>query len=243
MLGSGGLPLWPVRGRRLRQREAPSPTALQALPIFVRSRSAAQGAGRGTRSEHGDARPRALDSPLASHQPLFDSSGAILCINLMLGEFRYLSQAGSARCIAEEQRRRRLSRRSPSPRPLVDTFTFGFPQPIRAFGITFSSTFAINNGDYLLTTDRGDVIPSYFDPVFPGFSLGQFAGFISDEPFNSVTVSSTVNALYGMDDLVFARSVPEPSSLVLVSIGLFGLGVHAGTRQLRSEADQPSKHK
>ena len=111
-------------------------------------------------------------------------------------------------------------------RPLVDTFTFGFPQPIRAFGITFSSTFAVNNGDYLLTTDRGDVIPSYFDPVFPGFSLGQFAGFISDEPFNSVTVSSTVNALYGMDDLVFARSVPEPSSLVLLSLGLFGLGLH-----------------
>ena len=32
--------------------------------------------------------------------------------------------------------------------PLVDTFTFEFPQPIRAFGITFSSTFAINNGDW-----------------------------------------------------------------------------------------------
>ncbi len=116
--------------------------------------------------------------------------------------------------------------------PLVDTFTFGFPQPIRAFGITFSSTFAINNGDYLLTTDRGDVIPSFFDPLFPGFPLGQFAGFVSDEPFNSVTVSSTANALYGMDDLVFARSVPEPSSLVLLSLGLFGLG--AGTRRLRA---------
>jgi PEP-CTERM motif len=117
-------------------------------------------------------------------------------------------------------------------RPLVDTFTFGFPQPIRAFGITFSSTFAVQNGDYLLTTDRGDVVPSFFDPVFPGFSLGQFAGFISDEPFNSVRVSSTANALYGMDDLVFARSVPEPSSLVLLSLGLFGLG--AGTRRLRA---------
>ena len=115
--------------------------------------------------------------------------------------------------------------------PLVDTFTFRFPQPIRAFGITFSSTFAISNGDYLLTTDRGDVIPSFFDPLTPGFPLGQFAGFVADEPFDSVTVSSTANALYGMDDLVFARSVPEPSSLVLLSFGLFGLG--AGTRRLR----------
>jgi len=104
--------------------------------------------------------------------------------------------------------------------PLFDTFTFTFLQPVRAFGITFSSTFANQNGDYLLTTDRGDVVPSFFDPVFPGFSLGQFAGFISEKPFNRVTVSSTANALYGMDDLVFARSVPEPSSLLLLSVGL-----------------------
>ena len=125
-------------------------------------------------------------------------------------------------------------------RPLVDTFTFGFPQPIRAFGITFSSTFANQNGDYLLTTDRGDVVPSFFDPLFPGFPLGQFAGFISDEPFNSVRVSSTANALYGMDDLVFARSVPEPSSLVLLSFGLFGLG--AGTLRLRANRRSDKCH-
>jgi hypothetical protein len=117
-------------------------------------------------------------------------------------------------------------------RPLVDTFTFGFPQPIRAFGITFSSTFATQNGDYLLTTDRGDVVPSFFDPLFPGFSLGQFAGFISDEPFTRVRVSSTANALYGMDDLVYATPVPEPSALVLVSFGLLGLGV--STRRFRA---------
>jgi len=104
--------------------------------------------------------------------------------------------------------------------PLVDTFTFGFNQPIRAFGITFSSTFANHDGDYLLTTNRGEVIPSFFDPLFPGFPLGQFAGFISDEPINRVTVSSTANALYGMDDLVSATPVPEPSALLLLGTGM-----------------------
>ena len=106
-------------------------------------------------------------------------------------------------------------------RPLVDTFTFSFGQPVTAFGITFSSTFANHDGDYLLTTDRGDVVPSFFDPVFPNFDLGQFAGFISSTPFAGVTVSSVVNALYGMDDLVFARFVaPEPSAVTLLGIGL-----------------------
>jgi len=110
-------------------------------------------------------------------------------------------------------------------RPLVDTFTFEFSQPIRAFGITFSSTFANHDGDYLLTTNRGDVIPSFFDPVYPGFGLGQFAGFISDDSFTRVTVSSTANALYGMDDLIYARPVPEPSSLVLLSLGTTCSGI------------------
>jgi len=107
----------------------------------------------------------------------------------------------------------------------VDTFTFEFSQPIRAFGITFSSTFANHDGDYLLTTNRGDVIPSFFDPVYPGFGLGQFAGFISDDSFTRVTVSSTANALYGMDDLIYARPVPEPSSLVLLSLGTTCSGI------------------
>jgi hypothetical protein len=109
--------------------------------------------------------------------------------------------------------------------PLVDTFTFGFPQAITVFGITFSSTFATDNGSYLLTSNNGDVVPSFFDPLFPGSPIGQFAGFISDAPFNTVVVSSTVNALYGMDDLIYARSVatPEPPTLWLLLSALSGL--------------------
>ncbi|MFM7449265.1 MAG: hypothetical protein ACKO24_11785 [Leptolyngbyaceae cyanobacterium] len=93
--------------------------------------------------------------------------------------------------------------------PLVDTFTFGFSQPITAFGITFSSTFANTPGAYLATTNLGDVASSSFDPL-PGFSdIGEFVGFTSARPFTSVTISSTVNAYYGMDDLIYAAQ-PTP---------------------------------
>ena len=119
--------------------------------------------------------------------------------------------------------------------PLVDTFTFGFNQPIRAFGITFSSTFANHDGDYLLTTDSGEVIPSFFDPIYPGFGLGQFAGFISDDPFDRVTVSSTANALYGMDDLVYATPIPEPGTLLLVGTGLVAVARRRLTRSKHSK--------
>jgi hypothetical protein len=121
-------------------------------------------------------------------------------------------------------------------RPLIDTFTFGFDQSINAFGITFSSTFATADGSYLLTTDLGDVVPSFFDPLFPGFPLGQFAGFISDRPLSRVTVSSTVNALYGMDDLIFARAiVPEPSALTLFGIGFLSLFAFGWWRRKRAQ--------
>jgi hypothetical protein len=118
-------------------------------------------------------------------------------------------------------------------RPLVDTYSFGFdhisPAGINAFGITFSSTFANHNGDFFMKTSNGDVIPSFFDPLFPGFPLGGFVGMISDQPFVSVTIGSTANALYGLDNLTFAirRSfpVPEPGTVWLFAAGALAAGL------------------
>jgi hypothetical protein len=44
-------------------------------------------------------------------------------------------------------------------------------------------------GAYSATNDLGDVALSFFDP-FPGFSTGQFVGFISDTPFSAVTIAA-----------------------------------------------------
>ncbi len=123
--------------------------------------------------------------------------------------------------------------------PLLDTFTFGFHQPINAFGITFSSTFATTPGAYLATNNLGDVASSSFDPLFPGFPLGEFVGFKSDRPFTSVTISSTVNALYGMDDLIFARPSTEPISEPHSILGIFISG--GAMWHMRKKLNTPTK--
>lgn len=107
--------------------------------------------------------------------------------------------------------------------PTRDTITFSFEQSITAFGISFN-TFATQTGDYTITTNLGDVAPSFFDPSFPGATTGAFAGLISDTPFNAVTIDAIAFARYGLDDLTFARPVPEPRSMV-GSLTALGLGV------------------
>ena len=110
-------------------------------------------------------------------------------------------------------------------RPLVDTFTFDFERPIRAFGITFSSTYANRPGDYYALTDTGERALSSFDPVWPGGDIGEFVGLVADRPFSAVTIGSSANAYYGMDDLVMAAPVPLPASLFLMGLGLGALAL------------------
>jgi hypothetical protein len=97
-----------------------------------------------------------------------------------------------------------------------DTMTFTFPVAINVFGISIN-TFATMTGDYLLTTNRGSVVPSFFNP-FPGAGTGQFAGFITTQPFTSITISAPGGFSYTLDNLTFAAT-PEPGT-----VGLFGLG-------------------
>jgi hypothetical protein len=113
-----------------------------------------------------------------------------------------------------------------------EPITFSFPSPIVAFGISFN-TFATAAGAYTLTTDLGDIAPSSLNP-FPGFTTGQFAGFVSDTPFSAVTVSPVgeVPFPYTLDDLTFvARTptgVPEPATY--------------GRMAIRSPAQELSPH-
>ena len=104
-----------------------------------------------------------------------------------------------------------------------DIVTLTFPALVTGFGVSFN-TFATTAEAYSLTTNLGDIAPSAYDP-FPGFNTGQFAGFLIDEPVSSVTIRTTVPAQFGLDDLIVAQPIPEPSSLTLFALsaaGLFG---------------------
>jgi hypothetical protein len=74
---------------------------------------------------------------------------------------------------------------------------------------------------------------SVFD-LFPGFSIGQFVGFISDTPFSAVTIAAPGGFTYTLDDLNFVpMAVPGPAPLIPVGAGLAGVGTTSWKRSRR----------
>jgi PEP-CTERM motif len=113
----------------------------------------------------------------------------------------------------------------------TDSMTFTFTKPLTAFGIDIN-TFATATGDYIATTNNGDVINSFFNP-FPSFGTGEFIGFSSTTPFTSVTISSPTGIAYTLDTLR-AQAVPEPATLAV--FGTLALGAFGVRRRMKATA-------
>ncbi|RYD66580.1 MAG: PEP-CTERM sorting domain-containing protein [Verrucomicrobiaceae bacterium] len=107
------------------------------------------------------------------------------------------------------------------------TATFTFAQAITAFAIDIN-TFATANGSYTATLDTGDTAESIFE-TFPGAGTGQFLGFVSSNPFTTVTLADTGFA-FTLDTLVYGAkesvvpAVPEPATWAMMFLGLGFVG-------------------
>ena len=100
-----------------------------------------------------------------------------------------------------------------------DTITFTFDTPILAFGISFD-TYSVNAGTYEIINEFGDVVASDYDP-FPGLGTGQFAGLISDSPFQEITIRCTrgFEDTYALDDMIYAMPLTHPTLTMIYPNG------------------------
>ncbi len=65
-----------------------------------------------------------------------------------------------------------------------------------------------------------DAEATILDGVFPAYT-GMFLGIVSDEPFSAVRITAGYRVSYFMDNVSYpAAAVPEPSTLLLVAVGL-----------------------
>jgi hypothetical protein len=107
-----------------------------------------------------------------------------------------------------------------------ESITFTFSTPLLAFGIDINTSAPNSVGDYKATIDGNpsNSVVSYRDP-FPGYSTGQFLGFLSNTPFSTVTITDARNWTYTLDTLraVSATIIPLPPALWLLGGALLAL--------------------
>jgi len=108
--------------------------------------------------------------------------------------------------------------------------TFSFDSEINAFGGLFDLAGPGGQGTGILVTlSTGEVLTTEISPSLSG----EFFGFVSDNSFNAISfnigTSSGRAETYNMSS-AFVASVPEPTSIALLSLGLIAFAARSKSK-------------
>jgi hypothetical protein len=105
----------------------------------------------------------------------------------------------------------------------VDTLTITLGSMVRAFGLDFTTPNG-GNANFLLGNGFSTSVAT------TAFGQPQFEGFVSDSPFDTITLSVPSPNGYFVFDAVTA-AVPEPSTWAMMILGFAGVGFMAYRRK------------
>jgi hypothetical protein len=110
------------------------------------------------------------------------------------------------------------------PGGLTDTLTITLGSAVTAFALDFTTPDG-SNASFGLSNGFTTSVPT------SAFGPSQFEGFVSDSPFNAITLSVPSPDGYFVFDVTTATAaVPEPSTWAMMIIGFLGLGLLAHRR-------------
>jgi hypothetical protein len=110
-----------------------------------------------------------------------------------------------------------------------DSLTITLPKAVTAFGLDFGTT----NGDIASFSLSNGFSASV--GTSPNFFELQFVGFISDQPFNTITFSVPSPDGWAVEEVITgATATPLPAALPLFATGFGGLGLLGWRRKRRA---------